>query len=112
MVRVESSAVLARIAAVAPVWFDLDALAPDAPTGVATPDAARAMAGLREQLTRRQFDIAMGVLAGLTNKAIARRLGLSHFTVRNHLSRIMLLMGLQRRRELQDWLAARSAGLT
>ena len=65
------------------------------------------MRGLRDGLTQRQFEIALGVMRGLSNKGIGRELGISHFTVRNHLSRILLLFGLSSRQELGDYLRAR-----
>ena len=65
------------------------------------------MKGLRDGLTQRQFEIALGVMRGLSNKGIGRQLGISHFTVRNHLSRILLLFGLSSRQELGDYLRAR-----
>ena len=40
------------------------------------------------RLTDRQFEIAALVAAGLSNKAIARILGLSRHTVRNHVVRV------------------------
>lgn len=65
------------------------------------------MKGLRDGLTQRQFEIALGVMRGLSNKGIGRELGISHFTVRNHLSRTLLLLGLSSRQELGDYLRAR-----
>ena len=65
------------------------------------------MRGLRDGLTQRQFEIAVGVMRGLSNKGIGRELGISHFTVRNHLSRILLLLGLSSRQELGDYLRVR-----
>ena len=59
---------------------------------------------LRDLLTARQFDIALGIIRGLSNKDIGRELGISHFTVRNHLSRILLVLGLAGRQELAELL--------
>lgn len=59
---------------------------------------------LRDLLTARQFDIALGIVRGLSNKDIGRELGISHFTVRNHLSRILLVLGLAGRQELVELL--------
>lgn len=50
-------------------------------------------------LTARQWQILALIGEGLSSKAIARRLGLSHFTVRNHLSQILLTMGLASRQQ-------------
>lgn len=65
-------------------------------------------ATLRGHLTHRQFEIALGVARGLSNKDIGRELGISHFTVRNHLSQILLILGLSSREELGKLLRARS----
>ena len=61
---------------------------------------------LRARLTERQFAIALGVVRGLSNKGIGRELGISHFTVRNHLSRILLILGASNRQELGQRLRA------
>ncbi|MBN8501769.1 MAG: response regulator transcription factor [Sphingomonadales bacterium] len=55
---------------------------------------------MQDRLTRRQFEIALGVSRGLSNKDIGRELGISHLTVRNHLSLILLTLGLADRQEL------------
>lgn len=53
----------------------------------------------RPALTARQREVLDFLLAGLSNKAIARKLGLSHFTVRNHVSQLMRLLGVATRKE-------------
>ena len=63
---------------------------------------------LQDHLTHRQFEIALGVARDLSNKDIGRELGISHFTVRNHLSQVLLILGLSSRQELGDLLRARS----
>lgn len=65
-------------------------------------------ATLRGHLTHRQFEIALSVARGLSNKDIGRELGISHFTVRNHLSQILLILGVSNRQELGELLRARS----
>lgn len=61
---------------------------------------------LLPELTGRQRDI-LGLLAqGLSNKEIGRRLALSHFTVRNHISQVMRLLDASTRKEV----IARMAG--
>jgi DNA-binding NarL/FixJ family response regulator len=40
-------------------------------------------------LTQRQLAILPLLMAGLSNKEIGRRLAISHFTVRNHISQIL-----------------------
>jgi DNA-binding NarL/FixJ family response regulator len=51
-------------------------------------------------LTERQVQILALVGEGLANKEIARILGLSHFTVRNHLMALFRLYGVSRRGDL------------
>jgi DNA-binding CsgD family transcriptional regulator len=50
-----------------------------------------------ELLTDRQRDILQGIVDGLSNKEIGRRLGISHFTVRNHVSKLLQQLGLPSR---------------
>ena len=51
-------------------------------------------------LTDRQAEILSLLGEGLANKEIARVLGLSHFTVRNHLMALFRLYGVSRREDL------------
>lgn len=66
-------------------------------TGTGTP-ADGPWAGLG--LTERQVQVLALLGEGLSNKAIARVLGLSHFTVRNHLMALFRLYGVSRRGDL------------
>ncbi|MCB2052260.1 MAG: response regulator transcription factor [Novosphingobium sp.] len=50
-------------------------------------------------LTNRQDDVVRLLLTGLSNKEIGRRLDLSHFTVRNHVSQIFRLLGVTTRKD-------------
>jgi DNA-binding CsgD family transcriptional regulator len=60
--------------------------------------APRAAAGgLREVLTRREVEIAWRIAAGDSNKDIGRALGISHFTVREHVRRICHKLGVRSR---------------
>lgn len=52
-------------------------------------------------LTLRQQEILEFLLAGLSNKEIGRKLGLSHFTVRNHVSNILRILNYPCRREMR-----------
>lgn len=65
---------------------------------------------LRDDLTVRQFEIALRVMRGLSNKKIGRGLGISHFTVRNHLSQIPLILGCFTRHELGEFLRMQLLG--
>ncbi len=60
-------------------------------------------------LTDRQREILHHLLDGLSNKEIARQLGLSHFTVRNHVSNILRMMGYNCRRAMRHSLAGAPA---
>jgi DNA-binding NarL/FixJ family response regulator len=57
-------------------------------------------ASVGAQLTPREREIAELVVHGLTNKEIARRLGLSGATARNHVHNILQKLNLQRRGEI------------
>lgn len=52
-------------------------------------------------LTDRQREILDYLLHGLSNKEIGRKLGLSHFTVRNHVSNILRILGYPCRRTMR-----------
>jgi two-component system, NarL family, nitrate/nitrite response regulator NarL len=54
----------------------------------------------RPALTPRQLDILRLLCESSSNKAIARDLGISHFTVRNHISILMRSLRVQRRSQL------------
>ena len=59
------------------------------------------------RLTSRQTEILTSLIDGHSNKEIARALGLSHFTVRNHVTGLFRRFGVSRRSEL-----ANAAGLS
>jgi DNA-binding CsgD family transcriptional regulator len=65
---------------------DLLGIEPFAPT----PDAA-------DLLTRREFEVAMLVARGKCDKEIARALGISGYTVREHIRRTFAKLGVSRR---------------
>ena len=64
---------------------------------------AAMQAGQRAQptLTGRQRDVLRQLVAGLSNKEIARIYGLSHFTVRNHVSKLLQMFDAKTRRQLR-----------
>ena len=53
----------------------------------------------RADLSERELDVLNQVATGLSNKQIARRLGLSEKTVRNHLSRVFIKLRAANRTE-------------
>ncbi|HMT41099.1 helix-turn-helix transcriptional regulator [Sphingorhabdus sp.] len=85
----------------------LCALLPEAdivPTGLqpdlfAEHDPAKVPAQLI--LTARQLEILHYVTKGMTNKEIARILGISNFTVRNHVSKLLNILNVSKRQELR-----------
>ena len=62
-----------------------------------------------QMLTRREREVARLVARGLSNKEVARELGLSSGTVKLHLHRIFQKLGVKGRSSLRGherWLAA------
>lgn len=57
------------------------------------------------ELTPRQREILDLLATGLSNKEIGRKLALSHFTIRNHISQIMRLLKVSSRQEVAGALA-------
>ncbi|MBS6033795.1 MULTISPECIES: two-component system response regulator NarL [Pantoea] len=55
------------------------------------------------QLTRRERDILQLISAGMTNKAIARKLGISESTVKVHVKYLLKKMNLKSRLEAAVW---------
>jgi two-component system, NarL family, nitrate/nitrite response regulator NarL len=60
----------------------------------------------KPMLTPRQFEILCLLSKDMPNKLIARDLGLSHFTVRNHVAILMRILKVQRRNQLGPRAAA------
>jgi DNA-binding CsgD family transcriptional regulator/PAS domain-containing protein len=97
-VRLDASRSLSLRATLAPTWMlgrepgilvTLEAAATRLPTD----------AELRERhgLTARELEVARLVAAGQSNKAIAAQLGLSFFTARNHVERLLAKLGASNR---------------
>jgi DNA-binding NarL/FixJ family response regulator len=83
----------------------LAAAPPVAPRGAprsGNPTGARP-AGVVPGLSPREAEVAHLVAAGLTNKAIGRKLTLEEGTIANHVRRIRLKLGLSSRAELAAW---------
>lgn len=55
-------------------------------------------------LTPRQAYVSELLGAGLTNAAIAKRLGISERTVDNHVLKIFVKLDLHRRKQVAEWL--------
>lgn len=53
------------------------------------------------RLTTRQLQVLRHVESGYTNKQIGRILGISGFTVRNHVSKLLTLLNVNTRREMR-----------
>ena len=66
-------------------------------------------AHLAGPLTARELDVAELVVGGLTNRQIARRLGIAEWTVVNHLRKIMRKLDCSSRVEVARWLMQRRA---
>lgn len=54
---------------------------------------------IADELTQRELEVLENIALGLTNKAIARRLGISHETVRRHVRNIFWKLGFSSRLE-------------
>jgi len=63
------------------------------------PASAARLKRVRTKLSHRELHVLNQVADGLSNKQIARRLGISEKTVRNHLSRVFNKLGATNRTE-------------
>jgi len=74
-----------------------------------SPGAARALVSISaaqatgERMTRRQREVLALLGGGLTNRAIARRLGISEKTVKGHLSQVFAQIGVTDRAHAAQW---------
>lgn len=103
---------ISRIQQLATACVEIELLHREPVSGQTSFIGPRRVAASKVDLTQRQFEIALGVTRGLSNKDIGRELGISHFTVRNHLSRILLLHGLSTREDLRDFVSQQLGRLT
>jgi DNA-binding NarL/FixJ family response regulator len=84
-----------REVAAGEAWVDLELL-----QLLAGPIAERESRNLQRLLTRREQEVLEGVLDGLTNKAIAARLGVSEGATKTILREIFRKAGVRRRSQL------------
>lgn len=68
--------------------------------------------GTHHPLTRREFEVAQLVAGGLTNREIARRLGIAEWTAVNHLRKIMRKLACSSRVQVASWMTKRAADNT
>lgn len=85
----------------------LDGLLPQRADGL--PQSTSGTETPKPRLTPRQCEVLDLLCEGLSNKVIARRLGLSEFTVRGHVQAVLVLLGVSSRS--QAMFAARRSGL-
>ncbi|HEY0535590.1 MAG TPA: LuxR C-terminal-related transcriptional regulator [Actinoplanes sp.] len=78
----------------------LDLLSAPAAEPVEMPDSGRS-----RTLTARQFQVAMLVGQGMTNRQVAKRLDLSEWTVINHVRQIMRKLELPSRVHVAQWIS-------
>ncbi|WP_143694600.1 response regulator transcription factor [Variovorax sp. JS1663] len=58
---------------------------------------------MKTELTRRERDVLMLIVNGLNNKQIARELGLSFYTVKNHVGRLFDRIDVASRLQAAVW---------
>lgn len=100
LMNCDDQAAIARLREILPetVIFEADDLAIRRIRSAGAPDHTGTS---QPQLTGRQRQILPFLHQGLSNKEIGRRLGLSHFTVRNHVSKLLQLTGARSRKDLE-----------
>ncbi|HEY9369544.1 helix-turn-helix transcriptional regulator, partial [Streptomyces sp.] len=72
---------------------------------------AREWDGPEHPLTQRETEVAELVAAGLTNREIARRLGIAEWTAVNHLRKIMRKLDCSSRVQVAGWMTRRAEAL-
>ena len=70
----------------------------------------RVAAAPPSSLTQREHEIAELVAGGLSNKAIAAELSISHTTAARHVANIMNKLGFNSRSQIAAWVADRAQG--
>jgi predicted ATPase/DNA-binding CsgD family transcriptional regulator len=70
----------------------------------------RVAAAPPSSLTQREYEIAGLVASGLSNKAIAAELSISHTTAARHVANIMAKLGFNSRSQIAAWVADRAQG--
>ncbi len=70
----------------------------------------RVAAAPPSSLTQREYEIAELVASGLSNKAIAAELSISHTTAARHVANIMAKLGFNSRSQIAAWVADRTQG--
>ena len=70
----------------------------------------RVAAAPPSSLTQREYEIAELVASGLSNKAIAAELSISHTTAARHVANIMNKLGFNSRSQIAAWVADRAQG--
>ena len=70
----------------------------------------RVAAAPPSSLTQREYEIAELVAGGLSNKAIAAELSISHTTAARHVANIMHKLGFNSRSQIAAWVADRAQG--
>jgi len=70
----------------------------------------RVAAAPPSSLTQREYEIAELVAGGLSNKAIAAELSISHTTAARHVANIMAKLGFNSRSQIAAWVADRAQG--
>jgi DNA-binding CsgD family transcriptional regulator len=73
------------------------------PSGSVEPD--RAPDGALNPLTPREREVAELVAGGLTNREIARRLGIAEWTAVNHVRKIMRKLACTSRVQVASWMS-------
>ncbi|HEU5157974.1 MAG TPA: LuxR C-terminal-related transcriptional regulator [Streptosporangiaceae bacterium] len=86
-----------------------EALAPFQPQRRRRPAAG---AGRDNPLTHREMEVAELVASGLTNREIARRLGIAEWTAVNHLRKIMRKLACNSRVQVANWVLTLPPGAT